>query len=113
MLQGGSLWAGLLAGGMSQLQDTKSLQQGRIGKKEYTVQTVENVTGAVGVMAGVEYGAVLGSTVLPGVGTVVGALLGGVLGDRMGRIVGGQAGNILSKNPLVNKVVQPVEEAIQ
>lgn len=113
MFQGGSLWAGLLAGGMSQLQDTKSLQQGQMGKKQYTVQTVENVTGAVGIMAGVEYGAVLGSAVMPGVGTVAGAVLGGVLGDRIGRVVGGQAGNMLCQNPLVNKVVQPVEEAIQ
>ncbi|MFD1773342.1 hypothetical protein [Paenibacillus rhizophilus] len=113
MFQGGSLWAGLLSAGMSQFQDTKSLQQGQMGKKEYTAQTVENVTGAVGVMAGVEYGAVLGSTVLPGVGTVVGAVLGGVLGDRVGRVVGGQAGSMISKNPLVNKVVEPVNEAIQ
>ncbi|AKG33949.1 glycine zipper domain-containing protein [Paenibacillus durus] len=113
MFQGGSLWAGLLAGGMSQLQDTKSLQQGQLGKKEYTAHTVENVTGAVGVMAGVEYGAVLGSTVLPGVGTVVGAVLGGVLGDRVGRVVGNQAGNLISRNPLVNQAVEPIKEAVQ
>ncbi|AIQ12038.1 hypothetical protein [Paenibacillus durus] len=113
MFQGGSLWAGLLAGGMSQLQDTKSLQQGQLSKKEYTAHTVENVTGAVGVMAGVEYGAVLGSTVMPGVGTVVGAMLGGVLGDRVGRVVGGQAGSMISRNPLVNKAAEPIKEAVQ
>jgi len=113
MIQNSSLWAGLLSGGVSQLQDTKSLQQGQMGKREYTAQTVENVTGAVGVMAGVEYGAVLGSTMIPGIGTVVGAVLGGVLGNRVGRMVGGQAGTMLSQNPVVNRVVQPVEETIQ
>ncbi|RKP49923.1 hypothetical protein D7Z26_19030 [Cohnella endophytica] len=113
MFQGGSLWAGLLSGGMSQFQDTRNLRQGQIGKREYTKQTVENATGAVGVMAGVEYGAVLGSAVLPGVGTVAGAMLGGVLGDRLGRMLGGQAGNMLVQNPLVNKVVEPMEEIIQ
>lgn len=113
MFQGGSLWAGLISGGISQLQDTKSLQQGEIGKKEYTVQTAENVTGAVGVMAGVEYGAVLGSAVMPGIGTAVGAVLGGVLGNKVGRIVGSQAGTMLSQNRLVNKAVEPVEQAVQ
>ena len=113
MFQGGSLWAGLITGGMAQLQDTKNLQEGHMSKRAYTVQTAENVTGAVGIMAGVEYGAVLGTTLMPGVGTVVGAVLGGVLGDRVGRIVGGQAGGMLIKNPLVNRVVSPIEEAIR
>ncbi|TVY04194.1 hypothetical protein [Cohnella terricola] len=113
MFQNSSLWAGLLSGGMSQLQDTKSLKQGQMDKREYTVQTVENVTGAVGVMAGVEYGAVLGSAMMPGIGTVVGAVLGGVLGDRVGRVVGGQAGNMISQNPIVNRAVQPVEDVIR
>jgi len=113
MFQGSSLWAGLLAGGISQLQDTNRLQQGRMSKKEYAVHTAENVTGAVGVMAGVEYGAILGSSVMPGIGTVVGAALGGMLGDRVGRMVGGQAGSMLSQSPLVNKAVEPVQEAVQ
>ncbi|NGM82918.1 hypothetical protein G5B47_10885 [Paenibacillus sp. 7124] len=113
MFQGGSLWAGLLSGGMSQLQDTKSLQQGQLGRQEFTARTVENVTGAVGVMAGVEYGAVLGSALLPGVGTVVGATLGGFLGDRVGRIVGGQAGSMINRSQLVNKVAEPIKEAVQ
>ncbi|MFC4809731.1 hypothetical protein [Paenibacillus sp. GCM10023250] len=113
MIQSSSVVAGILSGGMTQLQDTRSLQHGSMGKREYTAHTVENVTGAVGVMAGVEYGAVVGSALLPGVGTVLGAVVGGVLGDRLGRAVGGQAGHMISRNQMVNKVTDPIAEAIQ
>ncbi|GAA3406933.1 glycine zipper domain-containing protein [Paenibacillus hodogayensis] len=107
MLQGGSLWAGLASGAMSQFQDTKNLNQGNIDRTEYAVQTASNVTGAVGVMAGVEYGALLGTSVMPGIGTAVGAVIGGVLGDRLGRVVGRQTGSALVQSDIVKNIVQP------
>lgn len=108
MLQGGSLWAGLISGGISQIQDTRSLTQGQMDKKEFAVKTSGNVTGAFGVMAGIEYGAILGSSVLPGAGTVIGAAVGGLLGNRLGQTIGVQAGNAIVNNSLVNQVTQKV-----
>lgn len=105
MFQGGSLWSGLLTGTMSQIQDTKQLRQGGMAKNEYAVHTARNVTGALGVMAGVEYGAILGTTVMPGVGTVVGSVIGGLLGDKIGRTVGSQAGGILFRSPGANQMI--------
>lgn len=101
MLQGGSLWGGLISGGVSQLQSTRSFLTGELNKSEYAVKSSENVTGAVGVMAGIEYGALLGTAVMPGVGTVVGTVVGGLLGDSLGRRVGGQAGKLLFRNRFV------------
>lgn len=98
MLQGGSLWGGIISGGVSQLQSTRSLMSGEMNKSEYAVKSSENVTGAVGVMAGIEYGALVGSALMPGVGTVVGSVVGGLLGDSLGRRVGGQAGKLLVRN---------------
>lgn len=101
MLQGGSLWAGVISGGITQFQDTQSLMKGQMEKGNYAVKTAGNVTGAMGVMAGIEYGALWGSALLPGVGTVLGAAVGGLLGDRVGRVVGQQAGNVLFNNRTV------------
>lgn len=95
MFQGGSLWAGVVSGGVTQFQDTQNLLNGQMERTNYAVKTAGNVTGAVGVMAGIEYGALLGTSIMPGVGTVLGAAAGGLLGDRLGRAVGLQAGNIL------------------
>jgi phage-related tail protein len=105
MLKGGSLWAGVISGGMTQIQDTRNFTNGQIGKKEYALKTTGNVTGAFGLMAGVEYGAMLGTTLLPGVGTVVGSILGGLVGDRLGRRIGVQAGNALVSNPMLKNVM--------
>lgn len=113
MIQGGSLWAGLLSGGISQLQDTRNLTKGQLDTKQYAVKTTGNLTGAFGVMAGVEYGAILGTSLLPGVGTVIGSVVGGLLGDSLGRTVGVQAGNALVNNRFVNSAAQPVNEAVQ
>lgn len=93
MLQGGSLWAGLITGGLYQWGDTNQLNQGQMNRQEYAAHTTKNVTAAVGVMAGVEYGAILGTTLIPGIGTAVGAVAGGILGDRVGQMVGGQLGS--------------------
>lgn len=116
MLQGGSLWTGLISGGLSQIQDTRNLTNGAIDKKQYAVKTSGNVTGAIGVMAGVEYGAILGTSVMPGVGTVVGSIVGGLLGNSLGQTIGQQAGQVLVNNPLVNNAarsaVQTTEEVL-
>lgn len=113
MLQGGSLWAGLISGGISQLQDTRNLTKGQMDTKEFAVKTTGNVTSAFGVMAGVEYGAILGTTLMPGVGTVLGSVVGGFLGDNLGRMVGTQAGNALVHNRFVNATVKPVARAAE
>lgn len=60
-----------------------------------------NVSSALGVMAGIEYGAALGSTVLPGIGTAVGSVVGGLLGDRVGRFIGQQTGKIVYNQQIV------------
>jgi outer membrane lipoprotein SlyB len=106
MLQGGSLWGGIIAGGLTQLQDTVNLTKGRMDTKQFTVKTTGNVTGAFGVMAGIEFGAILGTSLLPGVGTVVGSVVGGLLGNSLGQAIGTQAGNVLVNNPLLNNVTK-------
>jgi hypothetical protein len=65
MFEGISVLAGLLFGGIKQYQDTKSLNHGEMYREKYAVETTENVTGGVGVWAGVEYGGMLGTTLLP------------------------------------------------
>ncbi|KIL41262.1 hypothetical protein SD70_08415 [Gordoniibacillus kamchatkensis] len=107
MFQGGSLWAGLASGAMSQFQDTKNFTQGSLDRNEYAVKTATNVTGAVGVMAGVEYGALLGTSMLPGIGTAAGAIVGGLLGDRVGRMLGQQTGNAIFNGMIGKKTEQP------
>jgi outer membrane lipoprotein SlyB len=107
IFKGGSLWGGIISGGITQLQDTNAMIKGQMDKKEYAIQTTENVTGAFGVMAGIEYGAILGTSVMPGVGTVVGSLMGGLLGDKLGRVVGNQAGTVVLNNRLVQKITEP------
>lgn len=98
MFEGGSLWAGILTGTVAQLQDTFALTNGRIKSNEYAVSTAKNATMALGTMAGVEAGAVLGSAVMPGFGTMVGSILGGMVGDRVGAYVGQQAGSLAFQN---------------
>jgi len=110
MFHNGSIWGGLIAGSLNQLEDTRSLRSGQMDKSSYAVNTTENVTGAIGVMAGIEYGAVLGSAVLPGVGTVVGSLMGGLLGHTLGRKVGHQAGSMLVNSQLGQSAVQMTDK---
>jgi outer membrane lipoprotein SlyB len=87
-MQNSSIWGGIITGGLSQLQDTNAYRKGEIAKQEFAIQTTQNVTGAVGVMAGLEYGAILGSMVIPGIGTIVGSMAGAILGDKLGRTLG-------------------------
>ncbi|MDP1512796.1 hypothetical protein Q8I65_21785 [Paenibacillus ottowii] len=106
MLQGNSLWGGLISGGISQAQDTISLTKGQMDNKEYMVHTSGNLTGALGVMAGIEYGAILGTSLLPGVGTVLGSIVGGLLGNNVGHRVGMQAGSALVNSRMVSNLTQ-------
>ncbi|WP_141432059.1 hypothetical protein [Bacillus sp. 03113] len=102
MFKGVSLWAGVISGGMAQLKDTQAMASGEMGVKEYSIQTSQNLTGSLGLMAGLEYGAVLGSAVLPGAGTIIGSIIGSMIGNRVGNIAGYQAGHILFDNQLLN-----------
>ncbi|WP_244527551.1 glycine zipper domain-containing protein [Lihuaxuella thermophila] len=79
-----------------------------MNKKEYAVQTTENVSSALGVMAGIEYGALLGSSVLPGVGTAVGSVIGGLVGDRFGRYVGKQTGHLVCNQQIIKVKAEKV-----
>ncbi|NEU29136.1 hypothetical protein [Paenibacillus ottowii] len=106
MLQGNSLWGGLISGGISQVQDTISLTKGQMDNKEFMVHTSGNLTGALGVMAGIEYGAILGTSLLPGVGTVLGSIVGGLLGNNVGHRVGMQAGSALVNSRMVSNLTQ-------
>ena len=99
MFEGGSLWAGVITGGMAQIQDTLALTNGKMKADDYAVNSTKNVTMALGTMAGVECGALLGTAVMPGFGTMIGSMLGGVLGDRIGAYTGVQAGNLVFKKP--------------
>ncbi|BBI31897.1 hypothetical protein [Cohnella abietis] len=112
IFQGGSLWGGLVSGGISQLKDTRSLTNGQMDKSQYAVQTSENVTGALGVMAGIEYGAILGTSIMPGVGTVLGSVCGGLLGHTFGRKVGSEAGKMLVNNRITQNVAEKLDEAL-
>jgi phage tail tape-measure protein len=101
MFKGASLWAGLMSGAMAQLKDTYAMTSGNMNKKEYAIQTSKNLTGSIGVMAGIEYGAILGSSILPGPGTFIGALIGSMVGNWIGNYAGHYAGHIVFNNQIV------------
>jgi outer membrane lipoprotein SlyB len=101
MFKGGSLWAGLISGAMSQLKDTHAMTSGNISKKDFAIETSKNITGSLGIMAGIEYGAMLGSSIFPGPGTIIGALLGSMVGNRLGIYTGHHAGHIVFNNKIV------------
>ncbi|PAQ14053.1 hypothetical protein CD798_12265 [Bacillaceae bacterium SAOS 7] len=94
-----SIIGGVLSGTLSQIQDTRAFNQGHLSRKDYAVCTTQNITGAVGIMAGIEYGGAVGSSLLPGVGSIFGMVVGGMIGDRIGSYVGRQAGQIVFHNP--------------
>lgn len=110
MFKGASLWAGLISGAMAQLKDTHAMTSGNLNKKEYAIQTSKNVTGSVGLMAGIEYGAMLGSSILPGPGTFLGAFIGSMVGNWIGNYAGHHAGHIVFNNQLVINNRLTVEE---
>ncbi|MDA8226853.1 MAG: hypothetical protein M0T74_03975 [Desulfitobacterium hafniense] len=100
----GTLWAGIITAGLAQLRTTSAHSAGQINSAEYGAHTTKNVTGALGLMAGLEYGAMLGSAVMPGVGTVLGTIVGGVLGDRVGNSIGMEVGNLIFNNQAVKQL---------
>ncbi|WP_434510413.1 hypothetical protein [Desulfitobacterium sp. AusDCA] len=107
-LSSGSLWAGIISGGLAQLKTQNAYTNGALASNEYASQTTKNVTGAVGLIAGLEYGAILGSRFIPGVGTIVGTLIGGILGDRIGSSVGLYVGNALfDQQPPLHQLPAP------
>lgn len=97
MFSRGTLWAGAISGGINQIKGSCAYNSGKINANEYVAHTTTNVTETIGLMAGFEYGAILGSSIIPGVGSIVGAILGGMLGDRLGNVVGIQLGNTFIK----------------
>ncbi|CAM3810034.1 glycine zipper domain-containing protein [Alicyclobacillus pomorum] len=97
MFEGGSLWAGVINGGFAQLQDTIALTNGKIKAEDYAANSTKNVSMAIGTMAGVECGALVGTAVMPGFGTMIGSIVGGYVGDRLGTYAGQQVGNIAFK----------------
>ena len=93
LLSKGTLWAGAISGGITQIKGSREYTSGKISANEYVVHTTTNVSETIGLMAGVEYGAILGSSLIPGVGTIIGTIVGGILGNRLGNVVGTQVGN--------------------
>jgi phage-related tail protein len=95
LFSSGTWMAGAITGGLRQLKDTSAYGQGYLNGNQYASRTTHNLTEAFGLMAGLEYGAMLGSAILPGVGTIAGTVLGAVLGERLGDSVGGEVGKLI------------------
>ncbi|CAA7600458.1 Hypothetical protein DEACI_1111 [Acididesulfobacillus acetoxydans] len=95
MLSKGTLWAGVISAGFALWRDAGAHRSGRLDDREYAVHTTSDLTSALGLMAGFEYGACLGSAIVPGAGAVIGTILGGIVGDRLGQALGQGAGSAL------------------
>ncbi len=96
-----TIWTGAIFGALTQVSDTIKYMKGNINRREYSINTFGNVVSSLGLMAGIEYGAIIGSVVFPGAGTVAGSILGGFIGDYFGRHVGHHTGNIIHKEQIV------------
>ena len=78
----------------------------KCGGKAYIVTQTRGTTtllgagagGYVAVAAGVKTGAVVGSFVCPGFGTVIGGLLGVITGAAAGAVAGNTVGRLLDEN---------------
>jgi len=99
MFSRGTWLVGAISGGLKQFKDTGAYKQGRISNNQYASQTTQNITEALGLMAGLEYGAMLGTALLPGIGTVIGTIVGATLGESLGDSVGGKIGSALFEPP--------------
>ena len=97
MFSKGTLFAGAISGGINQIRGSREYTGGKISSNEYVAHTTTNVSETIGLMAGLEYGAILGSSLIPGVGSLIGTILGGIIGDRLGNVVGIQVGNAFIK----------------
>lgn len=100
----GTLWAGAISGGIAQIKDSNAYVGGKIKANEYVVHTTTNLTGVLGLMAGLEYGAALGSFLMPGIGTIAGTIFGAIIGDRLGNVVGNQIGNKLFEDDFSSRL---------
>lgn len=96
------LWAGVISGVIKQVADTVALYNGQIDKHEYAVSTLTNISSSLGIIAGIEYGAAVGTMVFPGVGTAVGSIMGGILGDVAGRHLGQTTGGLFYNRQNIN-----------
>lgn len=97
MFSKGTLLAGAISGGINQIRGSREYTSGKIDGNEYVAHTTTNVTETIGLMAGFEYGAILGASLIPGVGAIIGTIVGGLLGDRLGNVVGVQLGSAFIK----------------
>ena len=95
MYNGVPFWSGVISSGLAQVDDTIALSRGQLDTKNYAIHTTSNVTCGIGIMAGLEYGAIIGSVILPGIGTIVGSILLGIAGSRIGYSVGYKTGELL------------------
>ena len=102
----GTIWVGIIAGGMAQSKTTSAFQNGLLTRSEYAAYTTKNITGTLGLMTGIEYGALIGTTLLPGAGTVLGTIIGGVLGNGLGNTIGLELGYRFFNNQI--KKQQPI-----
>jgi hypothetical protein len=93
-------WSGIVSGGVAQIQDTLSLSKGKMKAGDYAVRTTSNITGGLGIFAGMEYGALAGSAILPGAGTIIGTIAGAMLGSRFGQAAGYHAGKFIVTKPM-------------
>jgi phage tail tape-measure protein len=72
-------------GMVEQASDTIMYASGKIDKKQYKENTLQNAGSTGGALAGAALGASIGS-VVPGVGTAIGAAVGGMIGSIGGGI---------------------------
>jgi len=93
MFSKGTLLAGAISGGINQVKGSRKYTRGKISENEYVAHTTINISETIGLMAGFEYGAILGSALIPGVGSIIGTIVGGLLGNRLGNVVGIQVGS--------------------
>ena len=111
MFSKGTLFAGAISGGITQIKGSREYTSGKISENEYVVHTTTNVSETIGLMAGFEYGAIIGASLIPGVGSIIGTILGGILGDRLGNVVGTQVGNSFIKNERLGSAVRKLRNS--
>ena len=106
MFSKGTIWAGAISGGITQIKGSREYTGGKINEDEYVAHTTTNVSETIGLMAGLEYGAILGSSLIPGVGSIIGTILGGILGDRLGNVLGTEVGNAFINHKRLGRASQ-------
>ncbi|MDR3584067.1 MAG: hypothetical protein P4L59_01930 [Desulfosporosinus sp.] len=111
MFNKGTLWAGAISGGLTQIKGSREYTNGKINANEYVAHTTTNVSETIGLMAGLEYGAILGSSLIPGVGSIIGTILGGILGDRLGNAIGTQVGQTIINHESLGSPVRKLRNS--